>query len=139
MRPNEAQNLGPIFDDRDVFFFFFSDRRTNANFALLARVVSGAINHRATEYAQGCLLNKHVIMYMNPCLSRATIIIPQQLDHLDFFLLSSYSARPGLDSANSVMLRKCMGRFWNFCTKVVSTKFFSNKQTEFHSIIIFRS
>lgn len=46
---------------------------------MLARAVSGAINHRATEYAQGRLLNKHVIMYMNPCLSRVTIIIPLDL------------------------------------------------------------
>lgn len=31
-------------------------------------MVSGAINHSGTNYAQSCLLNKHIIMYMNLCL-----------------------------------------------------------------------
>lgn len=65
----------------------------------LARAVSGAINHPGSEYAQGCLLNKHIIMYMNPCLSTATIIIPIPYTSIDetlrisFGLLSFFSLR----------------------------------------------
>lgn len=44
----------------------------------LTRAVSGAINHLRTNYAHGCLLNKHIIMYMNLCLSQA-LSLPQFL------------------------------------------------------------
>lgn len=57
----------------------------------LARAVSGAINHPGSEYAQGCLLNKHIIMYMNPCLSTATIIIPIPYTSIDETLRISFS------------------------------------------------